>query len=349
MRRAVELAARGEPGTKPNPSVGCVILDTAGEVAGEGWHEYAGGPHAEVAALSAAGTRATGGTAVMTLEPCDHTGRTGPCTSALLAAGVRRVVYAIGDPVAGGGAARLAASGVDVEGGVLAEQAALGNARWLTAARLGRPYVVYKYAASLDGRVAASDGTSRWISGEQARAEVHALRAASDAVIAGVGTVLADDPHLTARRADGSLAPAQPLRVVVDSSGRTPATARVRDDAAPTWIATAADLGRGADGRVSLPALMATLGGKGHQLVLVEGGPTLAGALLRHHLVDKVVAYIAPVMLGSGPVAVADAGVATLADAPRLVIEHVGRVGADVKVVARPAAAPDLTGTGGGR
>lgn len=344
MRRAVALAAGGEPAARPNPSVGCVVLDAAGQVAGEGWHARAGGPHAEVAALHAAGPSARGGTVVVTLEPCDHTGRTGPCTRALLDAGVRRVVYAVDDPVAGGGAQRLAAAGVEVERGVLGEEAALGNARWLTAVRLGRPFVVYKYAASLDGRVAAADGTSRWVSGAAARADVHGLRAECDAVLAGVGTVLADDPHLTARLPDGSPAGTQPLRVVVDTSGRTPPTARVLDEAAPHWVATAAELGRGPDGRVSLPALLTALGGKGYQLVLVEGGPTLGGALLREGLVDRVVVYFAPVLLGAGPPALADAGVGTLADAPRFVVDQVSRVGEDVKVVARPRVAPDLTG-----
>ncbi|SPL96040.1 Diaminohydroxyphosphoribosylaminopyrimidine deaminase / 5-amino-6-(5-phosphoribosylamino)uracil reductase [[Actinomadura] parvosata subsp. kistnae] len=201
MARAVELAAHGHGSTSPNPVVGCVVLDAAGQVAGEGFHAYAGGPHAEVVALAQAGERARGGTAYVTLEPCDHTGRTGPCSRALLAAGVARVVIAVPDPnpKAAGGAARLREHGVAVTAGVLAEAAERVNEEWLTYARLGRSHVTWKFAATLDGRSAAEDGTSKWITSPEARADVHRLRAAADAIIAGIGTVLADDPHLTAR------------------------------------------------------------------------------------------------------------------------------------------------------
>jgi diaminohydroxyphosphoribosylaminopyrimidine deaminase / 5-amino-6-(5-phosphoribosylamino)uracil reductase len=338
MRRAVVLGARGEPSAKPNPSVGCVVLDAAGTTAGEGWHAAAGGPHAEVVALRDAGERARGGTVVVTLEPCAHTGRTGPCTEALAAAGVARVVYAVADPTAGAGdgAAALRAAGVDVEGGVDAEEAARANARWLTSVTAGRPYTTWKYAASLDGRVAAADGTSRWVSGAESRAEVHRMRAAHDCVVAGVGTVLADDPHLTAREPDGALAARQPLRVVVDTHGRTPTHARVRDDAAPTWVATADELGRGTDGRVDPRALMRGLHARGCQDAFVEGGPTLAGGLLAAGLVDRVVAYVAPVLLGDGPAALHAAGVTTLAGAHRLDVVEVVRVGEDVRLVATP-------------
>src|SRR5690606_26995394 len=248
MARAVELAARGHGRTSPNPVVGCVVLDAAGRVAGEGFHPHAGGPHAEAAALREAGERVRGGTAYVTLEPCDHTGRTGPCTRALLSAGVARVVYAVADPNprAAGGAPRRRAAGSDVTGGVQAEAAGRGsaeeaervNAEWLTFARLGRPHVTWKFAATLDGRSAAADGTSQWITSPEARADVHRLRARSDAILAGVGTVLADDPHLTARPA---LTEGRPLRVVADPDARTPATARVLDGAAPTLVAVAAD------------------------------------------------------------------------------------------------------------
>ncbi|MGH8869369.1 MAG: bifunctional diaminohydroxyphosphoribosylaminopyrimidine deaminase/5-amino-6-(5-phosphoribosylamino)uracil reductase RibD [Actinomycetes bacterium] len=338
MRRAVVLAARGEPATKPNPSVGCVVLDAAGEVAGEGWHAAVGGPHAEVVALTAAAERARGGTVVVTLEPCAHTGRTPPCVDALLEAGVGRVVYAVPDPtgLAGGGAGRLRTAGVDVEGGVLGREAERVNARWLTCSRELRPYTTWKYAASLDGRVAAADGTSRWISGATARAEVHRMRAAHDCIVVGVGTVLADDPQLTARLPDGSPAETQPLRVVVDSSGRTPPRARVRDEAAPTWVVTTADVGAGPDGRVDLGALMRALAAKGHQDAFVEGGPTLAGALVASGLVDRVVAYVAPLLLGAGPPALGPAGVRTLPDALRLDLDEVGRLGDDVRLVGRP-------------
>jgi len=337
MRRALELAPRGLGATSPNPVVGCVVLDADGRVAGEGWHERAGGPHAEVAALAAAGSAARGGTAVVTLEPCAHTGRTGPCTLALLEAGIARVVHAVDDPTAaaGGGASVLRAAGVDAEGGVLGEEGERVAEAWLTSVRRGRPHVTWKLAATLDGRSAAADGTSRWITSPQSRAEVHRLRATVDAVVVGVGTVLADDPALTAR--DGGDAPAgrQPLRVVVDSAGRTPATARVRDGAAPTWVATAAEVGTRADGRVDLVALLAQLRDRGVVSVLLEGGPTLAGAFLEADLVDRVTAYTAPVLLGAGPPALVGAGITTITDALRLDVDDVARVGDDVRVSGR--------------
>lgn len=341
MLRAIELSTRATVTTPPNPDVGCVILDPTGRVAGEGWHERPGGPHAEIVALHAAGERARGGTAVVTLEPCDHAGLTSPCTAALIEAGITRVVFAVADPnpVAAGGAATLRANGVNVEDDVLAEPAARANARWLTPFRTGRPFVVWKYAATLDGRSAAADGTSRWITGPEARAEVHRLRAAVDTVVVGVGTVLTDDPQLTARGADGSpagLAADQPLRVVVDSAHRTPKAARVRDSAAPTWIATADALGADTDGRVDLARLLTTLYEQGRRYVLLEGGPTLAGAFWRAGLVDRVVAYVAPALLGAGPAALADAGVTTIDEAIRLDVVDVAQVGADVRITATP-------------
>jgi len=338
MRRAVELAGRGAATTNPNPVVGAVVLDAAGAVAGEGWHEHRGGPHAEVVALAQAGERARGGTVVVTLEPCDHTGRTGPCTAALLAAGVRRVVYAVDDPTeaAAGGAAVLRAAGVEVEAGVGAAGAERVNERWLTAQRLGRPYVVWKFAATLDGRVSAADGTSRWISSPESRADTHELRAAVDTIVVGVGTVLVDDPHLTVRVAGGALAGRQPLRVVVDSDGRTPVGARIRDGAAPTWVATADEVGREPDGRVDLVALLGELWRRGRRYVLLEGGPRLAGAFLRAGLVDRVVSYHAPLLLGAGSSALAGTGIGTLADAVHLDVDDVTRIGPDLRVSGRP-------------
>ena len=337
MRRALVLAARGAATVKPNPVVGAVVLDEHGQVAGEGWHERAGGPHAEVRALQAAGERARGASVVVTLEPCNATGRTGPCTVALLHAGVRRVVYAVDDPTpaASGGARHLRAAGVDVEGAVLADEAERVNERWLTVARLGRPHVTWKYAATLDGRVAAADGSSRWITGPQARADGHRLRALADAVLVGVGTVLTDDPHLTARSPAGALVAAQPLRVVADTEGRTPAAARVRDDAAPTWVATAGELGRGLDSRLDLAALLKELLARDVHAVLVEGGPTLAAGLLRAGLVDRVVGYVAPVLLGAGPAALGDVGAGTIDAAPRLELDDVQVFGPDVRLSAR--------------
>lgn len=339
MRRAIELAARGLGSTSPNPVVGCVLLDADGELVGEGFHAYAGGPHAEIVALAQAGERARGGTAVVTLEPCDHTGRTGPCTGALIQAGVARVVIGVPDPnlVASGGAATLRAAGVEVEIGVRAAEAEAGNIAWLTAVRRGRPYVIWKYASTLDGRAAAADGTSMWITSEAARMDVHALRGTVDAVIAGVGTVLADDPRLTARNLrDGSLAIRQPLRVVVDSFGRTPVDARVRDGAARTWVVTTAELGANKDDRVDLEALLTGLYQRGVRAALLEGGPTLAGAFLALGLVDKVIGYVAPKLLGAGPAALADAGPRTISEVIDLEFVDIAQVGPDLRITALP-------------
>lgn len=357
MRRALALAARARGDTSPNPVVGCVVLDADGNTAGEGHHAFAGGPHAEIVALRAAGGRARGGTLVVTLEPCDHQGRTGPCTRAAIEAGVRRVVYAVGDPnpVAGGGARRLAAAGVEVAGGLLRAEAERGNAEWLTYARLRRPHVTWKFAATLDGRSAAADGTSQWITGPEARRDVHRLRAACDAIVAGSGTVLADDPRLTVRGlGPGALGdhgrlrtPRTPLRVVADTRARTPGTARVLDDAAPTLVAVAEDAAAGAlearaavvrlprgDGGLDLAALLAELADRQIVSVLLEGGPTLAGSFLAAGLVDRVVAYLAPALFGAGPAALAAAGVGTLAQAHRLAIEDVTRIGPDLRITA---------------
>jgi diaminohydroxyphosphoribosylaminopyrimidine deaminase/5-amino-6-(5-phosphoribosylamino)uracil reductase len=340
MGRAIGLASRGLGTTSPNPVVGCVLLDREGNVVGEGFHAYAGGPHAEIVAICQAGDRARGGTAVVTLEPCDHTGRTGPCTDALIAAGLARVVVAVPDPnpVASGGMETLRSAGVEVATGVRRAEAEAGNVAWLTAVRRQRPYVIWKFAATLDGRSAAADGSSMWITSEPARTDVHQLRATADAIVVGVGTVLADDPRLTVRnlRTGAPLAIRQPMRVVVDTSGRTPADARVRDGAAPSWIATVAQVGAGPDGRVSLPALLAELHRRGVRAVLLEGGPRLAGSFLAAGLVDKVVGYVAPKLLGAGPAALLDAGVGTIADAVDLDIVEVVQLGPDLRVTALP-------------
>ncbi|HEX6873829.1 MAG TPA: bifunctional diaminohydroxyphosphoribosylaminopyrimidine deaminase/5-amino-6-(5-phosphoribosylamino)uracil reductase RibD [Micromonosporaceae bacterium] len=343
MLHAISLAARGLGTTSPNPVVGCVILDQHGKIVGEGFHAYAGGPHAEVRALAAAGERARGGTAVVTLEPCNHTGRTGPCSTALVNAGIVRVVAAVADPnpVAKGGAEALRAMGVEVELGVRAAESHAGNIAWLTATRRAaagdpRPFVIWKFAATMDGRSAALDGTSQWITSPDARADVQELRSTVDAIIVGVGTVLADDPHLTARTDAGALANRQPIRVIVDTHGRTPADARVRDGAARTFIATAAELGTGADGRVDLRKLCAALFERGCRRVLLEGGPTLAGAYLREGLVDEVVGYVAPKLLGAGPAALAGAGIVTIAEAIDLELIDVRRIGPDIRITALP-------------
>lgn len=344
MRRAVELAARGLGATSPNPVVGCVVADASGHVVGEGWHRRAGGPHAEIHALRAAGVLARGGTAYVTLEPCNHTGRTGPCAQALIEAGVRRVVYAVADPDprATGGAETLRAAGTEVERGLLEAEAEAGNLPWLTAARTGRPFVRWKYAATLDGRIAAADGTSRWISSAASRADVHRLRAEADAVVVGSGTARADDPHLAVRGVEGAV---QPLRVVVDTEAAAVRPgARVLDDAAPTLIAVAEDadtpladvvrLPRAAGGGLSVPALLDALHARGVRSVLLEGGPTLAGAFLAAGAVDQVVGYLAPVLLGAGPTALADAGITTLTEASRLDITETAALGPDLRITA---------------
>lgn len=325
MRRAL-AAARLGPEADPNPRVGCVVTDPAGRVVGVGHHRGAGTAHAEVAALERAGAAARGGAAYVTLEPCDHTGRTGPCSRALLAAGVARVRYAVPEPGphAGGGAARLAAHGVDVAAGPLAAEAEEVNRTWLFAARAGRPFVTWKSASTLDGRVAAADGSSRWITGTAARADVHALRARCGAVVVGTGTALADDPELTVRDATGADA-ARPLRVVVGTRD-LPAGARVRDDAAPTLLLATHDL----------DAVLVSIHERGVHHVLLEGGPTLAAAFLAAGLVDEIVAYVAPALLGAGPAVLGDLGVARIADAVRFELTGVARVGADVRITATP-------------
>ncbi|MFF5976049.1 bifunctional diaminohydroxyphosphoribosylaminopyrimidine deaminase/5-amino-6-(5-phosphoribosylamino)uracil reductase RibD [Streptomyces sp. NPDC012769] len=348
MRRAIALAARGLGSTSPNPVVGCVITDASGHQVGEGWHRRAGGPHAEVHALREAGVLARGGTAYVTLEPCNHTGRTGPCAQALIEAGIARVVYAVGDPnpQATGGADTLGAAGVEVTQGLLQDEAEAGNIAWLTSVRQGRPFVRWKYAATLDGRIAAADGTSRWISSAESRADVHRLRAESDAVVVGSGTARADDPHLAVRGTAAAEEIVQPLRVVVDTDATAVQPgARVLDDAAPTLIAIAEDAGTTLaseqvvrlprDGRgLSVPALLAALYDRGVRSVLLEGGPTLAGAFVAAGAVDQVVGYLAPVLLGAGPHALADAGITTIADALRLDITETTPVGPDLRITA---------------
>ncbi|MEU6082359.1 bifunctional diaminohydroxyphosphoribosylaminopyrimidine deaminase/5-amino-6-(5-phosphoribosylamino)uracil reductase RibD [Streptomyces sp. NPDC047108] len=358
MRRAIALAARGLGSTSPNPVVGCVILDASGETAGAGWHHRAGGPHAEIEALREAGERARGGTAVVTLEPCNHTGRTGPCAQALVDAGIARVVHAVPDPnpAATGGAATLAAAGIDVESGLLAEEAEAGNIAWLTSVRRGRPYVLWKYAATLDGRIAAADGTSRWITSPESRADVHRLRAQADAVVVGSGTARTDDPQLGARVRESGLLDSevtQPLRVVVDSNaGVVKPGARVLDGTAPTLVAVAEDadathleglapvvrLPRAPLGRrgLSIPALLAALHERDVRSVLLEGGPTLAGAFVAAGAVDRVVAYLAPALLGAGPAALADAGITTIGEALRLDVAETVRLGPDLRITAVP-------------
>ncbi|MFE6734432.1 bifunctional diaminohydroxyphosphoribosylaminopyrimidine deaminase/5-amino-6-(5-phosphoribosylamino)uracil reductase RibD [Microbacterium sp. NPDC057650] len=322
MSRALALAANGPRGL--NPQVGAVILSPAGEIIAEGWHHGAGTPHAEVDALSKlVPGAAQGATAIVTLEPCNHTGRTGPCSQALIDAGVARVVYALDDPSekARGGAERMRAAGVDVLSGEQRDAAEALISDWLAVQRLGRPIVTVKWAQSLDGRAAAADGTSQWITGPVARADVHARRAESDAIVVGTGTVLADDPSLTARDGD-ALHPHQPVPVVIGSR-ETPADAAVRRHPhAPLFY-----------GR-DLAAALEDLRERGVQRVFVEGGPTLASAFLAQGLADEILAYVAPVLLGGDRLALTDIGVGTIADARRLVVDEWRPLGADLLAIA---------------
>lgn len=325
MRRALELAASG-PEADPNPRVGAVVLDSCGEVAGEGFHRGAGSPHAEVEALRNAGHRARGGTAYVSLEPCAHEGRTGPCTDALLDAGMARVVFAMRDPnpAASGGADRLRAVGVQVDGGLLAREALAVNRTWAHRIRTGRPFVTWKFAATLDGRSAAEDGTSQWITGEEARNDVHRLRARCGAIIVGTGTALTDDPGLTVRGLDAPL-PRPPLRVVI---GRTPLppSAKLFSGEAPTRVFPHRDVGRA----------LRQLAEDGIHHALLEGGPTLAASLLANGLVDEVVAYVAPALLGAGRAAVGSLGIHTIGGAVRLHPTSVSLFGGDVRIIAVP-------------
>jgi diaminohydroxyphosphoribosylaminopyrimidine deaminase/5-amino-6-(5-phosphoribosylamino)uracil reductase len=328
MSRALAASTAVHGTTSPNPPVGAVVLDPHGAVVGVGATAPPGGPHAEVVALREAGGRARGGTAVITLEPCAHHGRTPPCTDALRAAGIAAVAFAVPDPhpTAGGGAAVLRAAGIAVHEGTLAEQVRRGPLRaWLHAVRRGRPHVTWKLAATLDGRSAAADGTSRWITGETARAQVHDLRASVDAIVVGTGTVLADDPALTARHPDGTARERQPLRVVVGYREVPPGYAL----AAPDVLHLRTD---------DPDAVLAALAERGVVDVLLEGGPRLAGAFLAARRVDRVLAYLAPALLGAGPAALGEAGVGTIEAIRRLDVDDVRRVGRDVLIDARPAA-----------
>ncbi|MGJ3507171.1 bifunctional diaminohydroxyphosphoribosylaminopyrimidine deaminase/5-amino-6-(5-phosphoribosylamino)uracil reductase RibD [Enemella sp. A6] len=327
MRRALELAARG-PQADPNPRVGCVLVDPGNdsEVAA-GVHRGAGTPHAEADALAAAGDRARGCTAYVSLEPCSHTGRTGPCTEALAAAGVTRVVHGASDPnpAARGGADILRAHGIEVVSGVLAADAERLNEPWRFAVTEGRPMVTWKFAASLDGRSAAADGTSQWLTGPEARADVHRQRAECGAILVGTGTAVADDPQLTVRDQDGHPVGRQPLRVVAGLRD-LPAGARLFDETAETLHLRTRDPHE----------VLAELHRRQVRQVWLEGGPTLAAAFWRARLIDRVICYFAPVMLGSGSAAVTDFGITTLADAPRFTLHGLTRLGDDVRADYRP-------------
>jgi diaminohydroxyphosphoribosylaminopyrimidine deaminase / 5-amino-6-(5-phosphoribosylamino)uracil reductase len=320
MQLAVEQADLVKGKTYPNPPVGAVILDRDGRVVGVGGTQRTGSAHAEVMALRRAGKLADGGTAVVTLEPCNHHGKTPPCVDALIDAGIESVVYAVGDPNpdAAGGAARLAAAGVRVIGDVQADLVTTGPLReWLHKQRTGLPHVTWKYATSIDGRSAAADGSSQWITSEAARADVHRRRATADAIVVGTGTVLADDPTLTARLADGSLTERQPMRVVVGLR-EIPSEAKVLNDDSRTMVI-----------RTREPAeVLRSLSDRTD--VILEGGPTLAGAFLRAGAIDRILAYVAPILLGGPITAVDDVGVPNIARALRWRYDGVERVGPDL-------------------
>lgn len=308
MRRALALAATPGVPLGPNPRVGCVLLDDAGATVAEGYHRGAGTPHAEADALAQAGDRARGTTAVVTLEPCNHHGRTGPCAEALVAAGVRRVVFAQPDPnpAAAGGAATLRAAGVEVESGLLTVESGALNRAWAFGVAHGRPFVTWKLATTLDGRSAAADGTSRWVSSAAARRDTHRLRALCDVMLVGTNTVAVDDPLLTVRDEHDHPLAQQPLRAVMGERDLDPGRRIFNDDADSVHLRTR-------DPKTALAELFDL----GRQHVFLEGGPTLAAAFLRAGLVDEIVAYVAPMLLGAGRSAVADLGITTIAEAFR--------------------------------
>ncbi len=352
MDRALSLAARGRYGASPNPMVGAVVLDAGGRLVGEGYHARYGGPHAEVVALAEAGERARGGTLLVTLEPCTHHGKTPPCTDAIVAAGIRRVMVAIRDPnaEAAGGVERLRAEGVDVTVGRNANGARRLNRRWLTSVEEGRPWVTMKAAVSLDGRIATRTGCSQWITGEAARRRGLELREEHDAILVGVNTVLADDPRLTRRL---GLNPSDLWRrIILDSRLRTPSTAAVlASDPERTFIAhTAAaatedrrrleaagarllEIPADGRGKVDIPLLLGRLARLEIAALLVEGGAQVHGSFADADLVDEVVFFVAPTIIGGpAPAAVAGAGAADLTAAPRFSFEVVDRHGEDVEL-----------------
>jgi diaminohydroxyphosphoribosylaminopyrimidine deaminase/5-amino-6-(5-phosphoribosylamino)uracil reductase len=361
MARALELARRGLYSTPPNPAVGCVLVRD-GEAVGEGWHERAGEPHAEVMALRAAGERARGADAYVTLEPCSHQGRTGPCVDALLQAGVRRVVAAMRDPnphVNGQGLERLERAGVTTVSGVLEDEARDINRGFIARMTRSRPWVTLKMASSLDGRAALADGRSQWITGEEARADVQRLRARASAIVTGIGTVLADDPRLTVRDPALELRGRRPLRVVLDAALRVPLDAQLLATDAPTLVITAAEFvngrqaealrSRGAtvesiassDGHLDLRVLMARLAALECGEVLVESGPTVAGAFVTADLVDELVLYCAPTLLGHTARASFElAPLQSLDMKPGFDFRGVAPVGRDVRLTLRPRRRP---------
>ena len=353
MARALELAARGAASTDPNPAVGCVIVRD-GRIVGEGFTQPAGGNHAEIEALAAARDAAQGATAYVSLEPCAHTGRTGPCTRALIDARIARVVAAIEDPnpqVSGKGTKALRAAGIVVDGPLLAAEAEAQNRGFFSRMRRGRPWIRLKLAASLDGRAALANGQSQWLTGEAARRDVHSWRARSSAVLTGIGTVLADDPRLTARADDVGIRVLQPKRVILDSNLRTPPSAKLFNEGGEVIVFTGEGGGdrrrllerAGArietvalSPRCDLAAVVARLAALEQNSVWVEAGPTLSGALLAAGLVDELILYFAPCLLGNSARGLFELPVLTnLDERYGLVIDDVARIGDDLCIRAR--------------
>ncbi|MFO7593724.1 MAG: bifunctional diaminohydroxyphosphoribosylaminopyrimidine deaminase/5-amino-6-(5-phosphoribosylamino)uracil reductase RibD [Pseudomonadota bacterium] len=353
MSRALQLAERGLYTTAPNPRVGCVLVRD-GRIVGEGWHEFAGGPHAEVVALEQAGEAVSGATAYVTLEPCSHHGMTPPCSEALQRAGVARVVAAMTDPnplVAGQGLQQLEQAGIEVASGLLEQQAESLNPGFVLRMREQRPFVRCKLAMSLDGRTAMASGESQWITGEAARHDVHHLRARSSAIMSGIGTVLADNPSLTVRTQEGELREKQPLRVILDPHLSTPVEARFLQQPGRSLIVTATEeaevqeqleqagaeviyLPHGTDA-IDLQALMVELARREINEVLLETGAILSGAALRAGIIDELVVYMAPKLMGDNARGLFHTpGLENLADAVELSISDVRAVGRDWRITA---------------
>jgi diaminohydroxyphosphoribosylaminopyrimidine deaminase/5-amino-6-(5-phosphoribosylamino)uracil reductase len=353
MSRALQLAERGLYNTDPNPRVGCVLVRDDNIIA-EGWHEVAGGPHAEIVALQLAGEAARGSTAYVTLEPCCHHGKTPPCSEALIKAGVSRVVAAMEDPnpqVAGQGLQQLQHAGIEVASGLLQAQAEALNPGFVRRMRAQRPFVRCKLAMSLDGRTAMASGESQWITGEAARHDVHKLRARSSAIMSGIGTVLADDPSLTVRRPDGEAEERQPLRVILDPHLSTPLGARFLSQRGTSLIVTASEepelqeqlelagaevilLPHGPDA-IDLQALMTVLAEREINEVLLETGAILSGAALRAGIIDELLIYMAPKLMGDGARGLFHTpGLETLADAVELSVKDIRAIGNDWRITA---------------
>ena len=358
MHRALELARNGLNTADPNPRVGCVLVK-GGVVVGEGWHARAGGPHAEHVAIENAAAEARGATAYVTLEPCNHRGRTGPCTDALIAAEVARVVCAARDPntaVAGGGIEALEKAGIEVEVGMLEEEARAVNPGYWLRMRRGRPLVRSKLAMSLDGRTALANGRSQWLTSADAREDVHRWRARSSAVMTGVGTIVADDPSLDARLAEPGVDIVQPSRIIVDSQLRTPENAKTLSLPGERFIfTTQAESEKttalmrqgisiervGGEAHCDLHEIMARLAALEFNEVWVEAGPGLNGALLREGLIDELVIYVAPMLLGSAARGMFDLDELTdLVQCPRLGFDEIRAIGPDLRIIATPANVP---------